>query len=138
MTRRTQRVSELLRQEISLVLQRQLRDPRLNALISITKVDTSDDLRHSKVYISVLGDTSNRDTALHGLVSAAGYVRRELGDTLALRRIPTLEFVLDESLERVEEVLKVMDQLSDEDGSPSEGPRREPPEHSKDDQDGQN
>ena len=137
MTRRTQRVSELLRQEISLVLQRQLSDPRLHALISITKVDTTEDLRHSKVYVSVLGDTSNRDDALHGLVSAAGYVRRELGDTLSLRRIPDLEFVLDESLERGEEVLRVMDQLSDEDGTSSPGSSRGHPEPSKDSLDGQ-
>ena len=136
MTRRTQRVSELLRQEISLVLQRQLSDPRLHALISITKVDTTEDLRHSKVYVSVLGDTSNRNDALNGLASAAGYVRRELGDTLSLRRIPDLEFVLDESLEKGEEVLRVMDQLSDEDGTSSPGSSLGHHEPSKDSLDG--
>ena len=137
MTRRTQRVSELLRQEISLVLQRQLRDPRLRSLISITKVDTSEDLRHARVYVSVLGDRSKRDDALRGLDSAASYLRRELGDILPLKHIPSLAFVLDESLEKGEAVIKVMDRLSSEEGPSLEGPGRKGRESAKDIQDGQ-
>ena len=112
MTRRTQRVNELLRQEISLVLQHQLRDPRLSPLISVTRVDTSEDLKQAKVYVSVLGNRSKKDEALHGLGSAAGYLRRELGDVLPLKHIPSLTFVLDESLDREDAILKVLNQLT--------------------------
>ena len=112
MTRRTQRVNELLRQEISLVLQRQLRDPRLSSLISITRVDTSEDLRNAKVYVSVLGSGAKKNDALNGLSSAAGYLRKELGDVLPLKHIPSLAFVLDESLDRGAAILEVLDHLS--------------------------
>ena len=137
MTRRTQRVSELLRQEISLVLQRQLRDPRLRSLISITKVYTSEDLRHAKVYVSVLGDRSKSADVLHGLDSAAGYVRKELGDILTLKHIPSLAFVLDESLEKGKAVLEVMDRLSSDEAPSFQDPERESYESANDIQDGQ-
>ena len=114
MTRRTQRINELLRQEISLVLQRQLRDPRLSALVSITSVDTSEDLREAKIFVSIMGTGYEKTEALQGLDSASGYVRRELSDTLSLRQIPHLTFLLDESLERAQTVIKVMNQIVDE------------------------
>ena len=122
MTRRTQRVSELLRQEISLILQRQIRDPRLSSLMSITRVDTSEDLSQAKVFVSVMGTSVEKDEALHGLGSAAGYVRKELSDILSLRHIPSLTFLLDESMEKAESVLKVMDELAAEEDSPPLAP----------------
>ena len=122
MTRRTQRVNELLRQEISLVLQHHLRDPRLTSLISVTRVDTSEDLRQAKVYVSVLGKKSKKDEALHGLGSAAGYLRRELGDVLPLKHIPSLTFVLDESLERGDAILEVLNQLTTEEATSTAEP----------------
>ena len=137
MRRRTQRVNELLRQEMSRVIQVELRDPRLHSLISITHVDTSEDLRYAKVYVSVLGETSQKDEALHGLVSAAGYIRKELGVVLPLRYIPSLIFVLDESLERGAAILKAINSVVD-DEAPSLG--KEPtdaPSSSHERQDGQ-
>ncbi len=112
MTRRTQKVNELLRQEMSRVIQLELRDPRLRPLISVTRVDTSEDLRHSRVSVSVLGSSSQRDDALLGLTSAAGYIRKELGDALPLRHVPSLTFVLDDSLERSEAIGRVISGLS--------------------------
>ena len=120
MRRRTQRVNELLRQEMSRVIQLELRDPRLHSLISITQVDTSEDLRHAKVHVSVLGDASRKDEALRGLDSAAGYIRKELGVALPLRYIPSLIFVLDESLEKSEAILGVINSVID-DETPSMG-----------------
>ena len=111
MSRRTQRINEILRQEMSRVIQVELRDPRLHSLISITHVDTSEDLRYAKVYVSVLGDPSRKDQALHGLDSAAGYIRKELGDVLSLKYIPSLIFKLDESLERSETILRVINRV---------------------------
>ena len=73
MNRRTLKVKELLRQEISVVLQREIRDPRLHALITVTKVESAPDLREAKVYISVMGDAAKKAEALEGLTSAKGY-----------------------------------------------------------------
>jgi len=112
MNRRIQRLNQLLRQELSLLIQRQLRDPRLSALISITRVDTTDDLSESRVYVSVMGAEQQKRDAIRGLTSAAGFMRRELGDVITLRHIPSLIFLLDESLEKAEKVLRVMDQMS--------------------------
>ena len=70
MTRRTQRVNELLRQEISLVLQQKLSDPRLGSLISVTRVETAEDFQQAKVYVSVLGAKEKREKAIQGLTAA--------------------------------------------------------------------
>ena len=112
MTRRTQRVNELLRQEISLVLQQKLSDPRLGSLISVTRVETAEDFQQAKVYVSVLGAKEKRDKAIQGLTAATGYLRRELGDVLSLKRIPHLMFVLDSSLDRVEAVDRILNDIS--------------------------
>lgn len=137
MRRRTQRVNELLRQEMSRVIQVELRDPRLHSLISITYVDTSEDLRYAKVHVSVLGDTAQKDEAIHGLNSAAGYIRKELGVVLPLRYIPSLVFVFDDSLERGAAIQRAINRVVD-DEAPSLG--KEPtddPSSSHDRQDGQ-
>jgi len=112
MTRRTQRVNRLLREEIGLFLQRQLRDPRLSPLVSVTRVETSADLRQAKVFVSVMGGRSVKDEVLNALESAAGYMQRGLGGTLPLRRVPYLTFLLDDSMEQAAEVLKVLDSLA--------------------------
>ncbi|MQF69586.1 30S ribosome-binding factor RbfA [SAR202 cluster bacterium AD-804-J14_MRT_500m] len=114
MNRRTLRVNELLRQEISVVLQREIRDPRLRALITVTKVETAPDLRQAKVYISVMGDSSKKAEALQGLTSAKGYLRRSIGEILPLRHVPSLSFVLDDTLEKGEVVFQVMNRLAEE------------------------
>ena len=116
MNRRIQKVNELLRQEMSRVIQLELRDPRLRCLISITRVDTSDDLRNSKVYFSVLDSPSRKDEVLRGLASAAGYIRKEMGIKLPLRNIPSLAFVFDDSLERSEAIRRAVKDIPEEKG----------------------
>ena len=112
MTRRTDRVNELLRQEISQLLSRDLNDPRLSGLVSITQVETTTDLRHARVFVSVFGYRQNKEDVLNGISSAARFLRRELGERLSLRYIPELKFVLDDSLDKAEHIYEVMDQLS--------------------------
>ena len=111
MTRRTDRINGLLRQEISQLLSRDLNDPRLSGIVSITRVETSNDLRHSEVYVSVLGNREVKNTVLRGINSAGGFMRRELGERLSLRYIPELKFTLDESMEEADHILRLMDQL---------------------------
>ena len=111
MSRRIDRINELLRQEISQLLSRQIKDPRLRGVISITAVQTSNDLRNAKVLLSVMGDQSAKQTALDGIQSAATFLRRELRDRLTLRYTPFLTFALDDTLEEADHLLQIMDQI---------------------------
>ena len=113
MNRRIRRINELLRQEMSRVIQVDLRDPRLRSVISITRVDTSPDLKTAKVHFSVLAPPEKKEEVLKGLTAAAGYIRKELGDVLPLRNIPSLTFVHDDSLELSETISRAMYQLKD-------------------------
>lgn len=113
MTRRTDRINGLLRQEISHLLTREIKDPRLNGIISITEVHTTSDLRNARVFVSVLGDQDTKDAALSGIQSAASFLRRSLRDRLKLRYVPFLKFALDESIEDADAVLRVMDLIQD-------------------------
>ncbi len=111
MSRRADRINGLLRQEISLLLSREVKDPRLNGVISITQVQTSSDLRNARVFLSVMGDRETKETALHGIQSAATFLRRELRERLKLRYVPFLKFALDDSLENADAVLRIMDSI---------------------------
>ena len=87
------RINEEIQRELSDLI-RSLKDPRVQTLISITRVDTTPDLRYSKIYISVMDEEKQRD-AMRGLKSAGGWLRRELGSSLQLRYTPELVFELD-------------------------------------------
>ncbi|HCV00098.1 MAG: ribosome-binding factor A [Dehalococcoidia bacterium] len=101
MSRRTSRVSELLREEISALIQRDLKDPRLEgALLSITEVNVSADLRVASIFVSHLGTDEEREEALAGLQSAVPFLERELRRRLRMRRTPSLKFQFDSSIER--------------------------------------
>jgi len=112
MTRRTERINSIIQQEISDLLRKQINDPRLTTLISITKVATSPDLRNAKVFISTLGDKVNKDEILQGFTAASGFLRRQLANRLELKHTPELSFHLDDSIERGAEVLKLIEQVA--------------------------
>ncbi|MCH8989277.1 MAG: 30S ribosome-binding factor RbfA [Chloroflexi bacterium] len=126
MSRRTDRVNEQLREEISTLLARQIKDPRLNGVISITRVVTSGDLRSATVYISVMGNQETKQTALNGIQSAASFLRRELRDRINMRHTPFMTYKLDESLEEADQVLRLMNQVRTDDPV-SETPASESP-----------
>lgn len=115
MTRRTERISSLIRQEISDLLREQINDPRLASLISVTRVSTTPDLRHAKVFVSTLGDEANKSEILQGFAAASGFLRRQLANHLRLKHIPELSFHLDDSIERGAEVLKLIEQATSKD-----------------------
>ena len=99
MSQRTDRVDELLRQEIGALLAKEVADPRIG-FATITEVETSPDLGHAKVWVSVIGGKADRDETLRALQQAMGFVRHELGRRLRIRRIPELHVRLDDSAER--------------------------------------
>jgi ribosome-binding factor A len=112
-TRRQRQVAELLHQEISLLLQRQARDPRLG-FVTVTDVEVTPDLRLATVYVSVMGGDDEVKQTLAGLKSATGFFRHELGSTLSLRFIPDLSFRLDKSLEQGLHIDQLLDSLHTE------------------------
>lgn len=109
MTRRTERVGELLRKEVSWVIANQMADPRLPTLVSITNVEISADLRRAKVFVSVMGAEDDQRSTMQMLQSAARFIQRELKPKLSLRYVPVLTFQLDRSLEEGTRLLNIMD-----------------------------
>ena len=114
MSHRMERVNVLLRQEISRLLTLEIRDPRLPAIVSITRVETANDLRSAKVFVSVLGDRQAKTNALTALRSASGYIHRNMRNNISLKKLPHMDFRLDESIERGAEVLKLIDESAPE------------------------
>ncbi len=103
---------------MSRLIQVDLRDPRLRCVISITRVDTSPDLKAAKVYFSVLTSPEKKEEVLQGLTAASGYLRREMGDVLPLRYIPSLTFMADDSLELSEAISRAMNQMKSDEETP--------------------
>ncbi len=101
MSRRTDRVNDLLREELSELLRREVKDPRVShGMVSITEVQVSPDLRHATVFVSHLGEATERDEVLRGLAAAAHFLRGELVHRLKMRTVPELLFRFDPSIER--------------------------------------
>jgi ribosome-binding factor A len=112
-SRRQRQVGELLHQEISLILQREVKDPRLG-FVTVTGVDVSPDLRLARVYITVLGDKNDAKSTLAGLASAASYFKSLMRQSLSLRTIPDLTFKLDTSLEQGLRIEALLDSIEQE------------------------
>jgi len=114
MAHRIERVNSLIRQEISQLLQRQVKDPRLGNFIAVTEVSTSADLKRAKVFISHIGSEEEKQETLSALASASGFFRRELARRLKLRYIPVLSFEWDDSIERGDHLLQLIDGVTSE------------------------
>lgn len=112
-TNRINRINEDIQRELADLL-RTVKDPRVQGLISITRVDTTTDLRYCRVYVSAL-DQSDIKEVVKGLKSAAGYLRRELGRALTLRYTPELQFMADDSIERGVRMVSMIDHILEED-----------------------
>jgi ribosome-binding factor A len=110
--RRTKRIAELIRRELSLLFGREAGDPRFQEL-TITAVEVTADLRQARVYVALPNDEP-RSEALRALVKAAGFFRRGLGERTCLRYVPELHFYVDESLERGARILSLLDQVREE------------------------
>lgn len=110
--KRLDRVNQLIKEEISLVLQRELKDPRLG-FITVTEVETANDLRVAKVFVSVLGDEARWAASLTALKSARGFVRHWLRDHLDLRVTPELDFRPDRSMAHAARIQELLKHLND-------------------------
>ncbi len=112
MTHRIERVNNLIRQEISELLRRQVKDPRLGTFLAVTEVITSPDLRYAKVFVSCLSSQEERQATLNALTGASNFFRKELAKSLRLRRVPELSFHWDDSIERGDHLMRLIDQIS--------------------------
>ena len=112
---RISRINEEIQRELSEQFRR-LKDPRVSqtGMVSITRVDTTGDLRYARIYISAL-DKSQEKEVLKGLKSAAGFLRRELGRSLQLRYTPELQFVADDSIQHGAHILEVLREVEQQD-----------------------
>lgn len=116
-SRRTERVNVLLRQYISEIIARDMKDPRLASIITIVRVGASKDFRHAKVYTSVMADSLESSSTIETLNSASGFIRRGLLPRLSMKNVPYLNFVLDNSIEKGNELLsKISEVISHESG----------------------
>ena len=107
---RMRRVDEAIREVLSDAVSSELKDPRIG-FVTVTDVKTSPDLRHARVYVTVLGSDDERAASMAGLQSGHGVLQRRLNSELRMKRTPTLEFVYDETTDRVMR----MEQLLDDD-----------------------
>src|SRR3990172_5022375 len=112
MSRRTERVNEVIREELSDLLLRDVNDPRLGGLISITRVEVSPDLANARVFVSIMGEAEEQKEAMRALGSAAAFFHRELKRRIQIRRVPFLTFRLDTSIGKGAEVLSLLKEVS--------------------------
>jgi ribosome-binding factor A len=108
--KRSERLGELILAEISDLIARDIKDPRIG-FVTFTRVEVSDDLRFAKVFASILGTEQEKVRTLQGLSSATGYIRRHLGRTLHLRYTPEITFLIDASLEHGAKIAQLLRQL---------------------------
>ncbi|MCS7172686.1 MAG: 30S ribosome-binding factor RbfA [Armatimonadetes bacterium] len=127
---RVEKLRELIREEVSEIIHRVLKDPRIG-FTSVTDVELSSDLRHAKIFVSVLGSEEDRRRTMEALQNAVGFVRTELGRRIRIYRTPEIQFRLDTSIERGTRVMELLRSLSapeepgraEEDGDGAEADR---------------
>jgi ribosome-binding factor A len=114
MTHRIERLNHLIRREISELLQRHVKDPRLGNFIAVTDVVTSHDLKTARIYISHLGTEADKKATMSAITAASGFFRKELANNLRLRRMPELSFYWDDSIERGAHIEELIDRVTSE------------------------
>jgi ribosome-binding factor A len=113
MSRRTEQVAEAIKEEVSTLIQRELKDPRLG-FVTVTRVEVSPDLKYAKVFFSVLGDDNTKTETLKVLKRASGFLRRELSRILTTRYTPELHFEFDVAMEHGDKIQRLLLQLEQE------------------------
>jgi ribosome-binding factor A len=115
MPHRIERVNTQIKRELSELILRELRDPRLDEFISVTDVAVSPDLKFARVYVSAVSGQEKQQQVLQALESASGFLRSELAKKIRLRRMPELHFQWDDSIERGDRILRLIDKVSHDD-----------------------
>ncbi len=113
MSNRPERVAEYLKEEVSRIVCEELRDPRIG-FVTILRVDITKDLRFAKIYYSILGSDKEKKETAEALRSGLGFIRRLISQSIKLRYLPEIRFVLDESAQYGIEIQKILDKINKE------------------------
>jgi len=108
---RIQKVNEEIRKELSDIIRFKLKDPSLGQMISVIRIETSSDIKHANVYISVLGNENEKQKTIETLKHASGFIKKELGSRLKTYHTPDLSFIIDESIEYGFKISDILDKL---------------------------
>jgi ribosome-binding factor A len=108
---RSDRVAAAIREEVANFLAEGVKDPRVTGLVTVTGVEMTRDLRHAKVFVSIMGEDSQRASTIEGLTSVQGFLRSRLARSLSLRVAPEVQFVVDESVARAARIETLLNQI---------------------------
>ena len=111
--KRSDRVGELMLREVSDIIQRRLKDPRIG-FCTVTRVLLSNDLQHAKIFVSTMGSEEDAENTLQALMRATNFMRRELGQRIRMRHIPELTFHNDHSLEHLDRIDRLLKQIAED------------------------
>ncbi|MBZ9608277.1 30S ribosome-binding factor RbfA [Clostridium estertheticum] len=124
---RNGRINEEIKKDVSNTIQNKIKDPRLSAMVSVTKVDTTKDLSYTKIYVSIFGDKNAKKETLQALKSSTSLIRKEIGSHVKLRHVPQVIIEVDETIERaihlegifnqIKEKTKNNEDINEEDGN---------------------
>lgn len=106
------RINTEVMKELSLIIREEIKDPRINDMLSVVSVEVAPDLKTCKAYISVLGDEESQKDTIEGLNSAAGFIRKELARRVNLRNTPEIKFFMDQSIEYGVKMSKLIDEVN--------------------------
>jgi len=109
--KRSVRINDEIKKELSQILRSELKDPRIGAMVSVMKVETTTDLKYCKVAVSVLGDEAEKKSVMEGIKSASGFIRKLVAERINLRATPEFTFVLDDSVEYSIKIHKILSDL---------------------------
>lgn len=109
---RADRIKKTLLKEISEIIQRHVKDPRISGIVSITEIELSPDYNYAKVFISVYGTEEEKEQTIEAIQESTPFIRRELGKRIRLRHTPELEFRKDDSLEKGSRITNLLDKIS--------------------------
>lgn len=110
-SRRPDRVAASIRESVAMFLTEGVKDPRVTGLVTVTGVDVTRDLRHAKIFVSVMGTEAEKAQTMEGLASVAGHLRAKLSKTMRLRVVPELSFKYDASIERAARIDSLLEQV---------------------------
>lgn len=131
MSRKTERVASILQRELAMIILRELDDPRLVGMPSITHVKVSEDLSAADIYVTIMGSEGKQTAALNALKHSAGMMRSRLSEDLEMRQVPYLKFHIDQSLKKERQVLDLLRKVADENAAREA--QNPPPESAADD-----
>ena len=106
------RINDEILKECAVILRADIKDPRISAMVTVTKVETTNDLAHAKVFVSIMGDDEQKKEVLEGLKNASGFIRRTIAERINLRVTPELKFLIDDTLDYSLKMAKLIEEAN--------------------------